>query len=541
MSESLHAATPLDVPLDRSTAAAGGRGRLALRVAGAALMLGVLCDVLLRGDGFGINIPILVAALVTVAVVLVRQRDGSVPREVAGAGAAAIVFAAMFAWRDSEMLGVLNLLAIATSLAALALSSLRAPLANLLYGTVAEYVVAWVRSAADAIAGAIPLVARDVDLRAVAAPLRAGRLQRVAVGLLLALPLLVVFGALFSAADAVFGELVSSVVRIDVGLVVSHVLVTGVFAWIAGGWLRGVLLVRRDPALPGVPPALALGITEIGIALGLLDALFALFVGVQLRYLFGGDALVQATAGMTYAEYARSGFFEMCWASALVLPVLLSSRAALRVDRPRDARILRLLSLTLVGLVLVVMASALARLRLYVAAYGWTVDRLFAIAIVGWLATVFAWYVATALRGRVRGFAFGALASGALVLGQLNLFDPDAWVVERNRELVLSERLEIDAEYSWRSLSGDAVPAYLPTVPLLPADARCRAARTLLERWNVPDEDPRSWNLARARARDAVRRARPSLAAAAAAPECPAAQPAARPAGTAPAAPAPGM
>jgi hypothetical protein len=538
MSE-LHAATPLEVPLDRPTTSTDGRARLALHAAGAALVLGVLCDVLLRGDGLGINVPILVAMLVGTAVVLVRRRDGDVPREVAGAGAAAIVFAAMFAWRDSEMLGVLNVLAIATSLAALALASLRAPLANLLYGTVAEYVVAWVRSAADAIAGAIPLLARDIDLRAVAAPLRAGRLQRVAVGLLLALPLLVVFGALFSAADAVFGEIVSSVVRVDFGIIASHLLVTGVFAWIAGGWLRGVLLVRRDPALPGVPAALSLGITEIGIVLGLLDAMFALFVGVQLRYLFGGDALVQTTAGMTYAEYARSGFFELCWASALVLPVLLSSRAMLRVERPRDARILRVLSLTLVGLVLVVMTSALSRLRLYVAAYGWTDDRLFAIAAVGWLATVFAWYLATALRGRVRGFAFGALASGALVLGQLNLFDPDAWVVARNRELVLGGRLEIDPEYGWRSLSADAVPAFLPTIPLLPPEARCRAAATLLERWDAPGEDPRSWNLARARAREAVRRARPSLATAAAAAECAASQPGARPGQSTPPAPGP--
>jgi hypothetical protein len=520
MSETLHAPPTLDAPFASPSATAAGRGRLALIAAGAALLFGALCDGLLRAGALGVNAPLLVATLVGAALLLVRRRDGDLPREAIGAACAAVFFAAMLAWRDSEMLVFLDVVAVVVSLAALALAALRAPLANLLYGTVVEYVVAFARSAADALVGAVPLLLRDADLRPVAARLRGGPLQRVVAGLLLALPLLVVFGSLFASADAVFGELVTGFVRFDLGKVVSHVVMTGFFAWLGGGWLRGVLLVRRDPAVGPLPAAFSLGITEIGIALGLLDALFALFVGVQLRYLFGGDALVQATAGMTYAEYARSGFFELCWASALVLPVLLTSRAALRVERPRDARILRWLSLALVGLVLVVMTSALARLRLYVAAYGWTQDRLFAIAVVGWLATVFAWYVATALRGRVRGFAFGALASAALVLAQLNVFDPDAWVVTRNRELVLSGKLELDPQHGWPSISADAVPAFLPTLALLPEEARCRAALTLLQRWGDDDGDWRSWSLARARARAAVRGARPTLDAAAASPLC---------------------
>ena len=159
------------------------------------------------------------------------------------------------------------------------------------------------------------------------------------------------------------------------------------------------------------------------------------------------------------------------------------------------------------------------RLRLFVAAYGWTVDRLFAIAIVGWLATVFVWYIATALRRRVRGFAFGALTSGALVLTQLNLLDPDAWVVGRNHELALSGVRSLDPKYG-SSLSADAVPAYLPTLRLLEEEDRCRAAHALMMRWDAPGEDWRSWNLSRARARAAVRSARPWLHRRAAAPAC---------------------
>lgn len=519
MSETLHAASRIDAALD-APQPPGRRARLALVTAASAIAIGALADGLLRVGDLGVNAPLLVLAVVVIALLLLRERDGDVPREAIGAGAAALLFASMFVWRDSEMLGLSNALAVIASLVLLSLAALRAPLANVRFGTVGEYAQAALRSAGDVLAGAIPLVLRDVELHALADQMRGRRVERIALGLLLALPLLVVFGALFASADAVFGTVVARLVRFDVGVLVSHVLVAGIFTWLAGGWLRGTVLVVREPAIVPGRNRLTLGITEVGIVLGLLDALFALFVAIQLRYFFGGDALVRETAGMTYAEYARQGFFELCWAAALVLPVLLGSRAVLRVERPRDARIHRALSLALVGLVLIVMVSALARLRLYVGAYGWTEDRLFAIAAVGWLATVFAWYVATVMRGRIRGFAFGALASAALVLVQLNIFDPGAWVVTRNRALAESGGRPLDPAYGWAA-SADAVPAYLPSLPMLDEAARCRAAGALVMRWGGAETDWREWSVARARARAAVREARPSLDRMRASPACP--------------------
>src|SRR5207249_11136508 len=84
----------------------------------------------------------------------------------------------------------------------------------------------------------------------------------------------------------------------------------------------------------GAQPAsrFALGAVEVGVVLGLLDALFLGFVCVQVRYLFGGAAWVTATGGLTYAEYARRGFFELSWATALALPLLLTLHWLLRAD-----------------------------------------------------------------------------------------------------------------------------------------------------------------------------------------------------------------
>ena len=57
--------------------------------------------------------------------------------------------------------------------------------------------------------------------------------------------------------------------------------------------------------------------------LGLLDALFLAFVAVQARYFFGGTQRL-ALLELTYAEYARRGFFELLAVAGLVVPLLLA-------------------------------------------------------------------------------------------------------------------------------------------------------------------------------------------------------------------------
>ena len=266
--------------------------------------------------------------------------------------------------------------------------------------------------------------------------------------------------------------------------------------------------------------------------------LFASFVAVQLRYFFGGDTLVQATAGLSYAEYARRGFFELVVVSALVLPVLLAANALLRRETSRAERVYRVLASTLLVLLGVIMYSAFARMRLYQSAYGSSTDRLYATVFIVWLAAVFAWFAATVLRGRGRYFVAGTVVSGWATLLALNIADP-AGLVARANIARAGRGTELDVSYT-ESLGADAAPAlarYLVRQPLappadwaLPLDSaavrerflaahdrdgfttRCRAARRLLERWGPgAAHDWRSGTLGRAAARRAVAAHEPAL------------------------------
>ena len=128
-------------------------------------------------------------------------------------------------------------------------------------------------------------------------------------------------------ADAVFDKIIKDTFYMDFPTLISHLFLIAFFAWVTAGYFRGVLYEWDVPVSVGMPSkTFGIGIIEIGTVLGAIDLLFLSFVIVQFRYLFGGHALVQATTGLTYAEYARRGFFELVAVAALVLPLLLGLR-----------------------------------------------------------------------------------------------------------------------------------------------------------------------------------------------------------------------
>ncbi len=488
--------------------------RLALAVLGAALALGLAGDLLLRAVPWGLNVFLYTSALLASGAWLLRRDAVQPGPDTAWLGLTALLLGAAFVRRDAMLLGTFDLLALAVTLA-LAAAAARGVAIHRLgpWG----YVGTGARTALNLVTGGPRLLATDVPWRDLTERGRFAPARGIAMGVLLALPLLVVFGGLFMAADAVFDRMITTALRFNLDTVASHTFLIGFCAALAAGYLRSVTLAPA-PAPPAAEPTAGLGISPVATALVLLNALFLLFVGVQLRYFFGGAALVQETLGLTYAEYARRGFMELVTASGLVLPVLLGADWTLRAASPAERRWFHRLAGLLLALLGVIMASGLERARLYVAAYGWSEIRLYATAAMLYLAGVFAWLAATVLRpgdavGPVRAqrFAFGAFVQGLAFLGALHVLNPDAFIVRRNLAHPGTAR-SFDAAYA-ASLSGDAVPVLLDALPRLSPRDRCDVATALRNRWGeAARADWRSWNWGRARARRLVAEHRPALA-----------------------------
>jgi hypothetical protein len=280
---------------------------------------------------------------------------------------------------------------------------------------------------------------------------------RVAATVAVSLVLLLVFGGLFASADAAFADVLSQALP-DLSFWTG---LRWVFVFVvAGGMLGGAAFLRAAP--PELSDLDGRGTRRVGrfewaVPLGLLVVLFAAFVGVQLAVLFGGSRHVLETAGLTYADYARSGFWQLAVVTGLTLLVLAGAARWAPRETSADRVLIRTLLGLLAGLTLVIMASALHRMNLYSDTYGLTRLRLLVAACELWLGLVLLLVLIAGIRlrgGWVPRFAF---ASGVLALLALAVANPDALIADRNIDRYQHQH-RIDLSYL-SNLSADAVPA----------------------------------------------------------------------------------
>jgi hypothetical protein len=476
------------------------------RVLLAAGAFGVVGQVLFFGVGLGINFPIAIGLLLAGGW-LVRRSSARTDWRDAWLAPAALALAAFAAVRaDPPIVAMDVLTAIGLAVAALASFSGRAvtPRPVMALIGMALGLIAWVAGGAVLVGSSarrhLP-PARGIARRAApAAP--------VLRGLLIAIPIAIVFVALFSAADAVFARLVSDVLgfELDLGDAGWRLALAAVLAWLAAGALG---IAASEP-----PVAVArterepwrIGSTELVTVLLVVNGIFLVFVGLQAAYLFGGLDTLEAS-GLSYAEYARRGFAE------LVVVAFLAGSLIIGADRLARRRTVGVL-IGAMGLTLltgVVVASAALRLMLYQDAYGWTELRLYVLATIGWLAVGGAAVLAAIVLDRVRWVGH-VLVIAALAVGLvLNVLGPARFITEQNVARLLDPSLVppngqtgLDASYVV-GLGDDAVPSLIRALPALDGATATLLSGSLSARLGELRDDPgltawQAWNAGRAAA-----------------------------------------
>jgi Domain of unknown function (DUF4173) len=489
---------PLALPGVKDTVLDPADGRVLVAVAAGA----VATDLALRSGAVGLGGTLLVAVAAAMLLASGRLRT----RSARLATAAAIVFGAWLAIRTSPWLVPLDALA-AGGLLALGASLARG-------GSLADLTVP--RVVLRAVHAAVHAVAAPAF---VAAPVRAAREQltggrptnlalRISRGLLLAAPILLLLGVLLASADAVF----ASFFHFDVGLQAAT-LAEHIAALAVGAWGAGALLRVTSVTPPGHPPARRppLGAVEAMTVLAGLCVLFATFAAAQLVALSEGGRHVLITAGLSYAEYARSGFFQLLAVAVITLAVLLSLRAATKLASPRQRAAFTAVAEVAVALTLVVVVVAVRRLNLYEDAFGLTMLRLYSGLFSYWIGAVFLLLGASlAGAGRGRGWFVGAsAAAGLALLLAPNVANPEA-VVAGNQLSGTRQLQRTDSLYV-AGLSEDAIPTVATRLPGMDPVARAdlRALLCHVEPGGAPS--PRftgwaAWNLGRDRAERALAR-----------------------------------
>ena len=203
--------------------------------------------------------------------------------------------------------------------------------------------------------------------------------------------LVAVFGGLFAAADPAFAH-VDRQPRARRSTSATWSRASLVFGLVLAFVLGGGYLVRFAPRLDAMAPAPMRPVPrwEWALPLGVLDALFIAFVAVQATVLFGGHDHVLETEGLTYAEYARQGFWQLLWVSALTLLVISVRHPGGRArQRAPTVGCCGFCVGTTCATSVVVVISAIHRMWLYQQAYGFSVQRIMVITIELWLGAVF--------------------------------------------------------------------------------------------------------------------------------------------------------
>jgi hypothetical protein len=460
------------------------------RVLVAVVPVAVAADVAGRAGGLGLG-GALLFALIAAALLATRPPPTPQGRLLV---AAAAVFGLWLFLRTSPWLLVPDVL-VAGGLLVLGASLGNRSLLDL---TIPQVAARGVQTAAHGLAAPAYVLAAARTLRTRRGLVRRARTRAVLRGILLASPVVLILRILLASADAVFASMFH--LDIDPPSALGHAVVILLGAWGMAGLVRAA-----SGSPPGtLPRALRLGCVEAMVVLGLMNALFLAFAIAQLVALSAGGRRVIETAGLTYAEYARSGFFQLLAVAGITLATILALRAVIdHSDRSTRRRFVLLAELT-VALTLVIVFVAVRRLGLYADAFGLTMLRLYSTIFSYWIGAVFV-LLGLALAGVGRGRSWlppVAVGIGMAGLLWLNVANPEAIVVRH--DVAFAEQTgRFDPAYV-ADLSDDAIPTLVESLDRLDAGARSLVRGQLCPPRIVRYEGWAAFNAARDRATEAL-------------------------------------
>lgn len=287
------------------------------------------------------------------------------------------------------------------------------------------------------------------------------RLGGVAIGTILALPFLLLFIIAFSSADQLFAKSFSNIFQnTDFGVYVFKTirdLVVGIFFLASGTTMLTRLVDARQLSEPKDKPT-TFNQTVFVTFLALINILFLVFVGFQFAYFFGGQTYL-AAQGITYAGYARQGFFQLL----LVAGVVFGMTWVIYWLTDMRQRWTKILSIALIVETGIIIASALKRLLLYIDAYGLTLSRWWAAFCIILIGLTLLMVAIVALKRIAYAPAAKFAFLGVLIITSLMLLVPSermiaGYNVDRflsGEDFLSSKKSSLDFNYL-RSLSSDA-------------------------------------------------------------------------------------
>lgn len=277
-----------------------------------------------------------------------------------------------------------------------------------------------------------------------------------ALGLMLAvIPTAIVCALLLY--DEGFSELLKRIFEKDISDVFSAVfkIVIGVpiGMYLFGMWISGVNHDNRQvlteekcrsvrTKLRFAPKALVVA------AIVPLLIVYVLFFISQWKYYVSAFTGV-LPAEYSYSEYARSGFFELCAVSGINLFALITAGLFMKRNADGKSVVMKLLAVIISLFTLVLIATALSKMAIYIGVYGLTQKRVYASWFMALLGMTFVTVILAQLFKRINTVKV-LLSMFIVMFGALALSNPDGIIAKYNVDAYIDGRIEemdIDVMY----------------------------------------------------------------------------------------------
>jgi len=275
---------------------------------------------------------------------------------------------------------------------------------------------------------------------------------RVALGLIISIPLLAVIIWLLSSADIIFKDIF---LNIPVSKIIKHffvILAVSIYAICFFWSILKSFDEEKKPAYSKIKWKKFLDPVVLITIISLLNIVYAVFSVIQFTYLFWGESFVLPSS-YTYAEYARRGFFELVAVSVINFIIILIVVSFIRKENRKVHLATKVLLSLLVGFTFVLLISAFYRMLIYEQAYGFTYLRIFVQAFMVLLFFLFIiniiyiWYAKLPI---IKSYFMMTL----MVYIILNFSNVDLIIARNNIDRYI-ETGQIDMEYL-KGLSSDA-------------------------------------------------------------------------------------
>lgn len=207
--------------------------------------------------------------------------------------------------------------------------------------------------------------------------------KKVLFGILVAVPFLIFSIHMLASADAVFNRFITQFTKVfqnfEINSLFAQTMLILFIFFFSFSYLYSMLENKKTVKLTVTPQGQKLlpGFDPIVIltVLILLSVLYFAFTIIQFTYLFGSIKLA-LPAGMTYADYARSGFFQLVAVTFMNVLLILFSVSRVKASNPSLSFLLTTVNSLLVVFTFILLFSAHFRMNLYQRIYGTTELRL---------------------------------------------------------------------------------------------------------------------------------------------------------------------